>query len=200
MIGKRTWMIFAAILSVVFTPACRNFGQVNQGRVIRYDRARGLITLIQDSNYKQPGNPRFDVLPPVTIKIPDDPKEMGPAPEAGKLLRLDTENRRVVVFDPATEGFKTVSYTLLEEDKGISRDDARVAGVKFPIVDRQKKTVTLYSARERKLVTFTVPEEKFDLPDDTWKAGDVVRYYYKQPDQALRLMNVTRTDITKGGK
>jgi hypothetical protein len=38
------------------------------------------------------------------------------------------------------------------------------------------------------------------MPDDTWKIGDEVRYYYKDPAQALRLMNVTRTDLNKGGK
>jgi hypothetical protein len=34
------------------------------------------------------------------------------------------------------------------------------------------------------------------MPADTWRAGDVVRYYYKDPAQALRLMNVTRTDLS----
>jgi len=31
----------------------------------------------------------------------------------------------------------------------------------------------------------------------TWRTGDVVRYYYKTPGQALRLMNVTATDLSK---
>jgi hypothetical protein len=35
------------------------------------------------------------------------------------------------------------------------------------------------------------------MPAGTWQAGDVVRYYYKEPGRALRLMNVTRTDLSK---
>jgi hypothetical protein len=35
------------------------------------------------------------------------------------------------------------------------------------------------------------------MPAGTWRAGDVVRYYYKDPARALRLMNVTATDLAK---
>ena len=37
------------------------------------------------------------------------------------------------------------------------------------------------------------------MPADTWQGGDVVRDYYKNPAQALRLMNVTKTDLSKSG-
>ena len=48
--------------------------------------------------------------------------------------------------------------------------------------------MTIYSRRKKILLTFAVPDEYLALPDDTWKSGDEVRYYYKQPGQALRLM------------
>ena len=57
----------------------------------------------------------------------------------------------------------------------------------------------LYDA-ERTLITFRAPDELLSLPADTWRSGDVIRYYYKQPDQALRLMNVTKTDLNKAGE
>jgi hypothetical protein len=79
----------AALCSVLFMAGCGGFGKVNQGRTIQYDPDTGLVTLIQDSNYQEPGNPRYDVLPPVTVRIPDDPKQMGPAPEAGQLMHSD---------------------------------------------------------------------------------------------------------------
>ena len=81
---RKCWLGFAPLALVLI--GCGRFGQVNQGRVVQYDREKGLATFIQDSNYREPGKPRFDVLPPVTVSIPADPAEMGPAPEAGKLL------------------------------------------------------------------------------------------------------------------
>jgi len=179
---------------------CGGFGRVNQGQVIEYQRATGLVTIISDSNYRDPANPRYDVLPPVTVHIPKDPREMGPEPEAGQLLSLDWRGRRLVIFDTAAQALKIIPYTLIEQSDGISPDDARVTKTRPPIVDRAKKTVTLYARRDRKLVVISVADEYFRLPDDTWKAGDEIRYYYKDPARALRLMNVSKTDVNRAGK
>jgi hypothetical protein len=116
------------------------------------------------------------------------------------MLSFDTKNRTIVFFDPTSATVKTVSYLPVDEQDGVSRNDPQVANKKFPAVDRQKKTVTIYSRRKKILLTFAVPDEYLALPDDTWKSGDEVRYYYKQPGQALRLMNVSKTDVTKAGK
>lgn len=196
MTGGNNGMALWPLLLWVFLPGCGTFGRVNQGRVIHFDREKGLVTFIEDSNYREPGKPRYDVLPPVTIRVPDDPAAMGPAPQAGKLMLLDTRNRTVVLFDTGAQTLKTVSYTLIGQRDNVFKDDARVAGAKFPIVDRVKKTITVYLAGQRQLVTFSVPEEYFALPDDTWKAGDEIRYYYKDPGLALRLMNITRTELS----
>ena len=70
-------------------------------------------------------------------------------------------------------------------------------GKKFPLVEKDKKAITIYSGRQKLLTTFSLPDEYFALPDDTWEAGDEVRVYYKEPGKALRFMNITRTDIFK---
>ena len=70
-------------------------------------------------------------------------------------------------------------------------------GKKFPIVDKDKKAITVYSGRQKLLVTFSVPEEYLALPANTWEAGDEVRIYYKEPGKAARFMNITKTDIFK---
>ena len=191
-------MIFDTRLGLALSTAlllvagCGASGRVNQGRVIEYDAAKGLVTLISDSNPSNPADPHYDVLPPVAIRIPDDPGQMGPAPEAGKLLRLDSDKCEAVVFDSASRSIRAVTYTLLEELTGVSENDPRIAGRAFPAIDREGKTITVYAPERRWLATFTVPEEFLSLPDDTWKKGDEVRYYYKDPGKALRLMNVTK--------
>ncbi|MEK7407384.1 MAG: DUF4881 domain-containing protein [Acidobacteriota bacterium] len=173
---------------------------MNEGQVIAYDREKGLVTLISDSNYREPGGPKFDVLPPITIRVPEKASEMGPAPAGGRLMRLDTRNCQAVVFDSAAQDLKTIGYSPVEQHLKVAGDDGRLRGVAFPVVDRQRKTVTVYARREQALVTFTVPDEFLALPEDSWREGDEIRYYYKDPGQALRLMNVTRTEIGKAGK
>jgi hypothetical protein len=187
------------MLSLAALAGCGRFGHVNQGQVIDYQRGAGVLTLIQDSS-RTAGQPVFGVLPPVTIRIPEDPREMGPEPEAGKLLQLDWRNHRAVVYDAAGQTLRTVAYTPISEERGVAPADPRVAKARLPLVDRDQKTVTLYSPRDRVLVAFSAADEYLALPDDTWKMGDQVRYYYKDPQRALRLMNVSRTDLNKGGK
>jgi hypothetical protein len=190
----------AAAVACAVALGCGGSGSVNQGQVVEFDGAKGLVVLIQDSNYLDQSNPRFDVLPPVRVTVPVDKREMGPAPEPGKLLALDCEKKQLIVFDAASQGFRTINFTLISRQDDVSRDDRRVAGVRFPVVDRGKQAITIYHPKQRRLVTFSVSDEIFSLPADSWRTGDEVRYYYKDPGQALRMMNITKTDIHKTGK
>ncbi len=178
--------------------ASLSFGQVNQGQVIEYDRAKGVLTLIEDTNFRDTANPKFDRLPPVTVRIPADPHEMGPQPEAGRLLDVNLEQRVLVIFDPAAAALRAIPFTLVESLESVFRDDPRVRGVRFPIIDRTRRTVQFYVARRRLLVTASLADEYLSMADDAFRIGDEVRYYYKNPMQALRLMNVSKTDIGKG--
>jgi len=196
---RRSLVTLAAVAALWFAAGCANFGKVEQGRAIAYDKQKGVVTLILDSAPKS-DQPKYDVMPPVAVSLPLDPNETGPAPGVGNLLSYDIKRHTVIFFDRASGTIKTVSYVPVEERDGVFRDDPRVTKVKLPLVDRQKKTVTIYSRRLKILLTFGVPDEYLALPDDTWKAGDEIRFYYKQPGQALRMMNVSKTDLTKAGK
>ncbi len=198
MVRNKLWMTFLLALSLALLPGC-NLGQVNQGRAIAFDKQKGEVTLILDSAPRS-DQPKYDVLPPRVVKLPPNPHETGALPDVGKLLVLDTDKRQVVFFDQASTTVRTVSYTLVEQHDKVAKDDPRIARAKLPSVDRQKKTVTVYSRRKKILLTFALPDEYLALPDDTWKSGDEIRYYYKDPGQALRLMNVSKTDVTKAGK
>jgi hypothetical protein len=127
----------------------------------------------------------------VTIGAPTDPGEMGPAPVAGGLLLVDARNRRMVVYDRAAGSFRTIQYTPLAERHNVAKSPGP------PVVDRAGKTITLYSAKDHAVITFAASGDLLAMPAGTWQAGDVVRYYYKEPGRALRLMNVTRTDLSK---
>jgi len=179
-----TWT--AAILG---TAGCGDLGHVEQGRVVAYDKQSKRVTLIREAL----NNSVSGILPAVTIESPSDPEEMGPVPAAGGLLVLDSVNRRIVVYDRATQSFKTIQYTPLEERRNVAKSPGT------PVIDKAKKTVTVYATREKTLITFEASDELLAMPSDTWRAGDIVRYYYKDPGRALRLMNVTKTDLSKSG-
>ena len=196
---RQSWMVLIAAAALLSAVACGNYGKVEQGRAVGYDKQGGLVTLILDSA-PQSDQPRYDVLPPMKVKLPQDANEMGATPEAGKMLYTNFDKQQIVIFDPDAAAIKTVSYTVVERFDNINRDDPRVAKAKLPRVDRQKKNVTIYSRRYKILLTFAVPDEYLALPDNTWKAGDEIRYYYKQAGQALRLMNVSKIDLSKAGK
>lgn len=83
MMRWKRWMALPVILSFALVLGCGSFGKVNQGRVIDYDREKRLVTFIQDSNYLEPGKPKYDSLPPLTLRVPGDPSAMGPAPRPG---------------------------------------------------------------------------------------------------------------------
>ncbi len=171
---------------------CGGFGQVEQGLVI--SSSGDELTLILDSN--PTGEAVFDRLPPVTVEIPQQPSQMGPTPDAGKLIDLDTTAKTATVFDPSAQKPLTIEFELVDRSGGVYPDDVRVQRADLPTIDHAAKTVTLYSPRTRELVTIAVPDQYLALPEDVWKAGDVVRYYFKDPGQALRMMNVSKTRVS----
>lgn len=184
----RLVLLGAATLSLA---ACGNFGKVEQGRVIAYDKKTGEVVMILDSTDGQAPKPVYDALPPASVKAPEDPDEMGPAPAAGKLMSVDLTDHELVIYDAAARRFRTIPYTPVEERHNVAK------GTGLPAVDKVKKTITVYCAAAKASVTFAAPDDLLAMPADTWKTGDEVRYYFKDPAQALRMMNVTKTDLSK---
>ena len=179
-----------------------NYGKVEQGRVIAFDKEKKEVTLIHDSAMDTM-KPVYDVLPPSVFKLPVDPVETGPEPKAGQRMKLDTDKKVIVIFDGTTQKFATIPITIVDLQQSIDKqhplvfDKAENKAKKFPVVDKEKKTITIYSGRQKMLCTFSVPDNYFTYPDSTWDAGDEVRIYYKTAGQALRFMNVSKTDIFK---
>jgi hypothetical protein len=189
------------ILPLAFISGC-DYGKVDQGRVVKLDKDKGTVTLIRDvKNDSQ--NPEYTHLPALVYTLPKEPADMGAEPKAGCRMKLDTKKNEIVIYDAATQKFKTIPYTLIEQKENVSKEDplvydsAQKKAKKNPVVDKDKKTIAIYSGRQKILTTFSLPEEYFSLPESTWDAGDEVRIYYKEDGKALRFMNVSKTDIYK---
>ncbi len=199
---KIYWIIALTLMPIMITLGCGELGKVDQGRVIQFDKAKGTATLILDKN-ADPQNPEYSYLPPITYTLPTNLEEMGPDPKVGLRMKLDIPKKQIVIFDTRTQDFKTLQYTLVDQKENINKEDPLVFDKEkdkpkpFPVIDREKKTITLYSKRQQTLITFSLPEEYLALPENTWDSGDEVRIYYKEKGKARRFMNVTKTDIFK---
>lgn len=204
MMRKLILVIACLIVPVFLLTGCgQDFGKVDQGRTVAYDKDKKIVTLIRDTNTDTSKAPSYTGLPPVSYAIPTDPKEMGPEPKAGGRMKIDTKKNQIVIFDPKEQNFKTIDYKLIEQKEGIERnnplvfDKAAEKAKPNPVIDREKKTITIYSGRQKTYTVFSVPDEYFAYPDSTWDAGDEVRVYYKEAGKSLRLMNISKTDIYK---
>ena len=191
------WALVACLAATLVLGGlgCGELGKVDQGRVIAFDNAKATVTFINDVKH-DPANPDYSGAP-MTFSLPTDPADRGEDPKAGKRMKLDAKAREIVIYDAGTQSMKKITYTLIDQKEGVAKDDPLVKGKKSPLVEKDKKAITIYSGRQKLLTTFSLPEEYFALPDDTWEAGDEVRVYYKEPGKALRFMNITRTDIFK---
>lgn len=202
--GKRRYWLLTVlmILPLFLLVGCGEYGKVDQGRVVKFDKEKGTCVLIRDMK-ADPQSPDYNHLPPVAYTMPKDPAETGPEPKAGCRMKLDTKAKQIVIFDTAAQNFKTLSYTLIDQKENVEKTDPIVydsdqgKAKKFPAVDREKKTITVYSGRQKIVTTFSLPDEYFALPDSTWDAGDEVRIYYTKEGDALRFMNISKTDIYK---
>jgi hypothetical protein len=196
MAKRYIWLSVVALLPVVLMLGCGELGKVDQGRVVAYDSAKGVVTLIQDKK-AEPGKPDYNTLPPHSYAIPADPAEMGPEPKVGLRMKLDMDKKVITIYDPESKAFKDITFDIVEQKTGVGKDNPLVEGKKLPAVDKGKKTLTMYSGRQKLYAVITLPEEYLDRPAATWEAGDEVRIYYKEPGKALRLMNISKTDIFK---
>ena len=199
---KRILFLLSIAMLAFGALGCEEYGKVDQGRVIAFDKDKQTVTVIEDKNMDTQ-NPDYSILPPHTYTMPTDPAERGADPKIGLRRKLDVEKKVIRIFNPNTQVLEDLPITIVDVQKDIAKDHPLVfdkdknAAKKFPVVDQEKKAITIYSGRQKMLATFSVPEAYFGLPEHAWEAGDEVRIYWKEKGKAIRFMNVSKTDIFK---
>lgn len=174
--------------------ACGEYGKVDQGRVIAFENDQ--VTVIEDKNM-DPLDPDYSILPPHTYSMPTIANERGANPAAGLRLKIDVDQKYIKIFNINTQSIEDLDIEILDVQKDLAPEHPLVTSKDFPVIDKLKNAITIYSPRQRLLVTFVVPSEYIDWSPNTWEAGDEVRIYWKDKGQALRFMNITKTDIYK---
>ena len=162
---------------------------VEQGRCVGFTKDK--VSFVRDVNVDPRGQAKYEATV-LTFTMPADPKEIGPEPAAGNFVDFNADKSEIVVFNDGKVATKSVEVVNLKKD--VARHDDAVKGKTFPIYDAGKQEVTVYA--HRTLATFKVPT---DLPatPEFWHTGDSVRVYFKEKGQALRFMNISKTNIFK---
>ncbi len=192
---RTTFLKLIALFVFCLSLAACEFGQVEQGRCVAFDPDKQTFTLVLDVKHDVE-NPSY-TGGIMNYTLPADPDEIGPLPTPGGRVMIDQEKNLITLYLNGELVNVPVEFTDIQ--KGVASHNPKVKDVKYPIIDKEQGTVTEYSRRLQEIVTFKVPAEYIDLPASTWEAGDEIRIYYKEnaKHQALRLMNVTKTNIFK---
>lgn len=191
----RSLLLMLVLGLSTFLTACDFEGGVEQGRCVAFNPEAKTLTIVVDVTHDQ-FNPHYSGGVH-TFKLPTVSGEMGPPPEVGGRLMIDLEKNTVLVFDPETKTVREIPVQFMDVEKNIRPRHPKVAGKTFPVVDKEQQTVTVYSNRLSSLITFKVPAGDIDLPPYVWAAGNEMRIAYRNADknQAIRIMNVTKTNI-----
>lgn len=191
----RSLLLIMVLGLTTFLAACNFEGGVEQGRCVAFNPEGKTITIVVDVTHDQ-FNPHYSGGTH-TYKLPTTPGEMGPTPEVGGRLMIDLAKNNVLIYDNNANAVREIPVQFVDVEKNIRPKHPKVAGKTFPIVDKEQQTVTVYSSRLSALITFKVPASEIDLPVYAWTAGNEMRIAFRTSakDQAIRIMNVSKTNI-----
>ena len=190
-------LMLAMAFSVALLTGCNFDGGVEQGRCVAFDATAKTLTIVVDVTHDQ-FNPHYSGGTH-TFKLPAESKDMGPNPSVGGRLMIDLVKNTVLIYDQKTNSVRELAVQFTDVEKNVNSDHPKVKGKTFPIIDKDQQTVTVYSGRQKSLITFKIPAEAQDYPAYVWTAGDEMRIAYRNADkgQAIRIMNVSKTNIFK---
>lgn len=191
----RSLLLILVLGLTTFLAACNFEGGVEQGRCVAFNPEAKTMTIVVDVTHDQ-FNPHYSGGAH-TYKLPASPGEMGPTPVVGGRLMIDLAKNTVLIYDNNANAVREIPVQFVDVEKNIRPKHPKVAGKTFPIVDKEQQTVTVYSSRLSALITFKVPASEIDLPVYAWTAGNEMRVAFRtsDKDQAIRIMNVSKTNI-----
>lgn len=194
---RNLMLMLAMAFSVALLTGCNFDGGVEQGRCVAFDATAKTLTIVVDVTHDQ-FNPHYSGGTH-TFKLPVESKDMGPSPSVGGRLMIDLVKNTVLIYDQKTSSVRELAVQFTDVEKNVGSNHPKVKGKTFPIIDKDQQTVTVYSGRQKSLITFKIPAEAQDYPAYVWTAGDEMRIAYRNADkaQSMRIMNVSKTNIFK---
>ena len=185
-------LLLAAVLCLgLATPA---LGADTYGRVVAYDKDSKKMTFIEDSlGWSNPKRPEFTVLPAKEVVLAEDPGDM--APKAGGRLRIDLEKKEIIIYNGQTKTIDTFAVEVVSNQGDVEPGNPLLLAdgkeKKFPMVDKAKCEVTIYSKRQKSLSTIKVPRKYMELPDSVWDDGHNVKLTV-EGDKGTNFVNLSK--------
>ena len=192
------------VLTGLMLAGCKEYGKVEQGRTVGFDKEKATVTIIVDNNLDSKKQPNYTTLPPHVYSLPADRAERGEDPSPALRMNLDVEKKTITMYNPQTKAFEELPFEVKDDHQNVDVrrrhplvwDQKTRRAIKFPQINAAEKTITIYSRRQLRLTTIKLSEEDFGkYKGDEWDAGDEVRIYYKEQGKALRFMNITKTNL-----
>jgi hypothetical protein len=200
------------VLAVFMLAGCGDYGKVDQGVVVAFDKEKSTVLIVPDTNTELSKPGKYNILPVREYKLPEDPLERGADPSPGLRTSIDIEGKTITMYNPEKKAFDVIPILEVVEDNRnvdvrrrhkqvweINPATGRGAPKKFPIINREKQTIELYAIDlKRHTIIRLAEEDKERYKEDwMWNSGCEVRMYYREPGKSLRFMNITKTDITR---
>ncbi|MDR2694802.1 MAG: DUF4881 domain-containing protein [Deltaproteobacteria bacterium] len=194
------------VLTGLMLAGCGDYGKVEQGRTVAFDKDKGQVTIIVDNNLDPKKQPNYATLPVHVYTLPTVPAERGADPTPALRMGFDVEKKIITMYNPKTKAFEELPFEVLADHKDVNVrrqhplvwDAATRRAISFPRIDAANRTIDIYSRRQLRFTSIKLSEADFaKYKDKEWDAGDEVRIYYKEPGKAQRFMNITKTDITR---
>ncbi|WP_297670164.1 DUF4881 domain-containing protein [uncultured Desulfovibrio sp.] len=194
----RTLLLTLGMLgSIALLAGCDLKGGVEQGRCVAFEKGKSATIVAETLDMgKGTYNEASKVL---TYKLPVAARDMGPTPETGGLLAADPDKGFVLVYDKAAMKVAKLAVNFTDVEKNVDAKHPKVKDKTFPVIDKSQQTVTVYASGMKALLTFKIPAEAAGYDDSAWKFGNELRVAFlnASKDQALRIMNCTKTSIYK---
>jgi len=171
-----------------------------QGRVIEYDPNTNYVKIIRDANNDMV-KPNYNTLPLMTFELPKEIIPKGSEPTDGYRIALNSDEGIIKVYDPQNNIFKDLKISIIDKKLNIQRDDPLVfdkdkkQSIIFPIINKEKKKIMLYSQRQKIYLIFKVDDSLFSMPEKTWRAGDDVKISVQSDNKITKITNLTKSDL-----
>jgi hypothetical protein len=192
------------VLGGLTLAGCGDYGNVEQGRTVAFDKEKAVVSIIVDTNLDVTKPPTYTELPPHDYILPEDRVERGADPTAALRMNLDVEKKIIKMYNPKTKAFEELPFEVVADHKNVELerrhplvwDSSTRRAIKFPKVDEANRTIEIYSRRQHRLTTIKLSDADFGkYKKDEWDAGDEVRIYYREKGKAIRFMNITKTNL-----
>ena len=192
------------VLTGLMLAGCGDYGKVEQGRTVAFDKEKSTVTIIVDNNIDPKKQPNYATLPAHVYSLPTVAAERGADPSPALRMGFDVEKKIITMYNPKTKALEELPFEVKDDHKDVDVrrrhplvwDQSARRAIKFPKIDVAEKSITIYSRRQLRLTTIKLSEADFaKYKDSEWDAGDEVRIYYKEPGKALRFMNITKTNL-----